>query len=296
MKKRALSILLLLLFADNYIICQDGFPKIENNEIPGIKILQEKYYDGNSLWGYIDGGADIYLEYGFKKLLSYDVELNNTKYKTDIYKMNGAESAYGIFSASSFKCLNYDSLLPFSCITKYQYQYAAGDFYVSIINDKGDERAKQNAALIAKLIASKIEAVSFRLPQLYDAGFLARHINEVKCYVGMLGIQNSIPEWEQMFANITSFTIYNLAYELQSGNINIGFIKFNNSEELTRFANKVKLEITANNKITFGKYSGGIISAWKISNNALALVETKEANDGYNELVNQLDSFIKNKY
>ena len=80
------------------------FPAPTADEAPAIKIIQEKYYDGNALWGHIDGGADLYLEYGFDKLLFQEIELNNIRFRIEYYRMKDPAAAFGIFSVSKFKC------------------------------------------------------------------------------------------------------------------------------------------------------------------------------------------------
>jgi hypothetical protein len=73
-------------------------PELE--ELPGWTISQEpQIYAGDQLFELIDGGADIYLEYGFAKVVSVqykDPSQNNIQ--VEIYEMTDAPSAYGIFS------------------------------------------------------------------------------------------------------------------------------------------------------------------------------------------------------
>ena len=47
---------------------KDDFPILSVGDVEGMKIERTEYYDGNALWGLINGGADIYLEYGFDEL------------------------------------------------------------------------------------------------------------------------------------------------------------------------------------------------------------------------------------
>ena len=68
--------------------------------MPGWKIQQgPEVYQGDKLFDLIDGGADIYFEYGFTQAVSvdyYDPSQNITQ--AEIYQMTDATSAYGIFS------------------------------------------------------------------------------------------------------------------------------------------------------------------------------------------------------
>lgn len=68
--------------------------------IPGWIVLEkDQIYNRKNLYDYIDGGAELYLSYGFKKVI------NRTYTKTgqpdvvvDIFDMGTSQNAYGVFS------------------------------------------------------------------------------------------------------------------------------------------------------------------------------------------------------
>jgi hypothetical protein len=56
-------------------------------------------YNSDSLYQYIDGGADIYLLYDFKTLLHQDFKSGAAELTTDIYEMSTPEDAFGIYAS-----------------------------------------------------------------------------------------------------------------------------------------------------------------------------------------------------
>lgn len=56
-------------------------------------------YDSDTLYQYIDGGADIYLLYDFKTLLHQDFKSGASEVTADIYDMGNNENAFGIYSS-----------------------------------------------------------------------------------------------------------------------------------------------------------------------------------------------------
>lgn len=66
------------------------------------KEQKSEHYKGEELYGYINGGAEIFFEYGFKELyVSHYTALSNEAKKEltlEVYKMESPESAFGIFS------------------------------------------------------------------------------------------------------------------------------------------------------------------------------------------------------
>lgn len=56
-------------------------------------------YNPDTLYQYIDGGADIYLLYDFKALLHQDCKSGATELTADIYEMRKPEDAFGIYAS-----------------------------------------------------------------------------------------------------------------------------------------------------------------------------------------------------
>lgn len=56
-------------------------------------------YNPDSLYQYIDGGADLYLLYDFKALLHQDFKNGSTEFTADIYEMSKPEDAFGIYAS-----------------------------------------------------------------------------------------------------------------------------------------------------------------------------------------------------
>lgn len=69
-------------------------------DIPGWKALEEpELYEGEDLFSYINGGAEIYYEYGFHQVITAEyVNVAGKSILIDIYEMEDAESAYGIYT------------------------------------------------------------------------------------------------------------------------------------------------------------------------------------------------------
>jgi hypothetical protein len=60
---------------------------------------QPSSYKPDTLYQYIDGGADIYLLYEFRSLLHQDFKSGDAELTADIYDMGKPEDAFGIYAA-----------------------------------------------------------------------------------------------------------------------------------------------------------------------------------------------------
>jgi hypothetical protein len=92
---------LLLVFRPGFILAGEItslLPSLE--KLPGWKFSQApEVYKGDDLFELIDGGADIYFEYGFSQVVSADyTDPGQNITQAEIYEMSDAPAAYGIFS------------------------------------------------------------------------------------------------------------------------------------------------------------------------------------------------------
>lgn len=64
----------------------------------GVESAQSRTFTETSLYGYINGGAELYLEYGFDTLLVTELVIEGSDIKAEVYRMKDPEAAFGIFS------------------------------------------------------------------------------------------------------------------------------------------------------------------------------------------------------
>lgn len=232
------------------------FPAPGADEAPGIKILQEKYYDGNALWGHIDGGADLYLEYGFDKLLFQEIEWNKIKFRIEYYKMKDSAAAFGIFSVSKFKCDIKDTLTKFICITKFQLQTALGRFYISIANDKGTVEAENQAVELFKKILVKTKEKPYTPPAPFNGKGFINYTNNFKLFRGNLGLQNGMPLWLDFFEKLSNYEIILFSIEDGDGYLNLARVKFENEVDRIKFMRIIGVAETKEKNRFFLKTNG----------------------------------------
>jgi len=186
---------------------------LEENQIPDLQIKETQTYTDKELYGYIDGGAEIYLEYGFVKLAVQNLEFDKNDLVLEIYQMNDIKAAFGIYSVSSGTCPALDSLTRWSCKNPYQISFAKGPFYITITNYNGTPEMEKISQQIARAILGKISEPEFRIPKLIDQPDFLPFIRQLKFIAGPLGLQNAYPEWSKYFENVSSFSGFILPIE-----------------------------------------------------------------------------------
>jgi hypothetical protein len=109
----------------------------------------KRQYVAENLFDYKDGAAEGYLIFGFAGMQGIDCKLGGDTLTIDVYEMNDADSAYGIFAA------NRDSSLPIVAIGmggQVQPQsaiFAKGKYYVEMVVIAARPGSDHTAALKA---------------------------------------------------------------------------------------------------------------------------------------------------
>jgi hypothetical protein len=68
---------------------------------------EPSFYKPDTLYQYIDGGADVYLLYDFQLLLHQDFKAGAADMTADVYDMGKPEDAFGVYSAERSPKYNY---------------------------------------------------------------------------------------------------------------------------------------------------------------------------------------------
>ncbi|MEE4256833.1 MAG: DUF6599 family protein [Bacteroidales bacterium] len=81
---------------------QSVYEIIKTDTCPDITLLEDpELYIGDDLFSLINGGAELYHEYGFVEVLACTMETpSGTKFKCEIYDMGSPEAAWGIYSVT----------------------------------------------------------------------------------------------------------------------------------------------------------------------------------------------------
>lgn len=210
-------------------------------ELPGltaqdsVQITRDEQYDGNSLWGLIDGGADVYLEYGFDKLRLQELNYHGENFRIEVYCMSTTEDAFGIYSVYTFTCQNPYGLYADHCKNAYQYQVLAGNYYINVMNETGTARASQLGNQIGNKLAAEAGKSGFTLPDLFSSAGMKNVKGKVKFMRGDLGLQNGFPAWTRRFEGIDSFRLYLLKGSYQGLPFKLADVKFDNEQDLRSF-------------------------------------------------------------
>jgi len=202
--------------------------------VQGIEEAHNRTYTDASLYGYINGGAELYLEYGFDTLTVTELVCDGRDIKIETYRMKDPEAAFGIFSVSRFRCNGGARLTEYICRSAYQLQFAKGPYYVSIINDTGSEADQKKAGEIASLIIDQIPDPSFDPGRFFTDGVDEETMKGAVLVRGPLGIYNGIPALEETLGEANDYS----ALMIRKGQDTLASLRFNTDSLASEFLHK----------------------------------------------------------
>lgn len=124
------------------------------HELPGWQIESPpEIYAGDDLFFLIDGGADLYLEYGFKEVAVANYQKMNSKLHVEVYEMNGAEQAWGVFSVRRPAQLSSSKDNDFQSFEPTYVMAARGPYYIVVSSQSGETGADELYAFSDSFIA-----------------------------------------------------------------------------------------------------------------------------------------------
>lgn len=151
-------------------------------------------YRGEDLYEYINGGAEIYHDYGFKQVVVQD--FRNRKGKAisiEIFEMEDVESAFGIYT---FKTRSEDKKVSLGSdgqLSDYYLNFWKGSLLVTITGFDEDEETIKGIQELARAVDGKIKIRGERphlISMLPKEGLVH---TSIKYFQGNLGLYNSYP-------------------------------------------------------------------------------------------------------
>lgn len=241
MRKKTLTtqLLLLLIIGIGHSQSNGYIPALTAADLPGAEIMGTREFSYESLYGYIDGGAELYLEYGFDTLCITDMKCGGSEVKAEIYRMRDAEAAFGIFSVSRFKCSPGIDLTEHFCRSKYQLQFCKGQYYISIVNSTATKEEQDLSEQAAVLLMERIESEPFNSALFFPDSISAGLMKSAVLVRGRMGLFNGAYGLSELLEECDGYT----ALIIKPDGETVISVRFDNDEAMLKFLNKEKISL-----------------------------------------------------
>jgi hypothetical protein len=207
------------------------------DECCGGVIRRSEHYAGRALSGYMDGGAELYHEYGFVALSVQEIVMpGGEEITAEIFHMSTPRAAYGIYSISRHGCTGADSSLLYVCEGPYQAQGLAGKYYIRIQSSTDTHTATDLRLKLLRTLIFKLGQEKVTLSPVF-----AGH-TDVGLMSGPLGVQNGMPDLEELLEGSKGYIIQSRWLDNDRGLL--AEAEFQRAEDAGVFASLVGIPIT----------------------------------------------------
>ncbi len=124
------------------------------------KVDPPKRFAQADLYGYIDGGAELFLEYGFEQLTVQKYRNGSNEFTVEAYRMTDAPAAMGVYTMKAGKETPAAGFKERHTANKYQLMFCRSRYYVVVNNLSGSEALAAVQVKFATYIASQLPPAS----------------------------------------------------------------------------------------------------------------------------------------
>jgi hypothetical protein len=200
-------------------------PQLRSGDIPGLVVTRTGHFDGKSLYGYMDGGAELYREYGFIDLTVQEMRVNDQQLLVELFRMSDPLAAFGVFSVSRGDCSGEDTTARFWCHTPGQAMCAAGPYFLKVQRLTSGSGGSGLASAVARRFLQRLpESGGVVLPWISGGATVQAWQRKAILVFGPLGLQNGFPDWVDPMeeAGYRSMTI--IPWDVEGTTATVGWI------------------------------------------------------------------------
>jgi len=132
--------------------------------LPGWQVESRKTYSAENLYGYIDGGAELFLEFGFKELRVIRLTRKKAQLSVDMYRMTEPLAALGIYLAKCASETPMAGVIPRNSGDRYQLAVVRGCWFIFINNFDGNKKHIPLMRKLANSFTSQIKGQALAWP------------------------------------------------------------------------------------------------------------------------------------
>jgi len=158
-----------------------------------------KIYVGKDLYAFIDGGADLFFEYGFRQVVAAEyVEEGNASINLEVYEMDDAGAAFGIYSIRSGTEAKPADIGQGGSTHPYYVMFWKGRFYVSLAASDSSAACRKCMQSIARGVDQNLSATGQK--PLIVEGLPTDRLMKEQYFRGYLGLSSvRLLELKEMF-------------------------------------------------------------------------------------------------
>jgi hypothetical protein len=205
-----------------------------------LEVTRTGHFDGKALYGYIDGGAELYREYGFVDLTVQELEIEGHQLVAELYRMRDSLAAFGIFSAFRGNCAGDDTYRLYWCLTPGQVLTATGRYFLRVQRLTGGSPGHGITKMVALRFLDLLPpAGGVVLPWFTSGPDIQVWQRKAALVCGVLGLQNAFPDWADALESGGYQSITIVPWNLDGTPVTIGWILCPSAESASALGRRI---------------------------------------------------------
>lgn len=213
-------------------------------------------FRGRGLFDYMDGGADLYLEFGFHRVLVQEYVRENHSIELEVYLMEDDAAAYGMYSVKKGSEGKQVAIGQESFLSDSYLNFWTGSFLVTLVGMDQAEETRTGLHAIALAVSRKISPEGNRpalISLLPTSDRVESSLQYFKGNLGFRNVQNVFPPASLKFAEGVR-----AEYRTKSGERGEYLIRFHTEALASEGFEVLKARIQNNPKYLMAAESGGV--------------------------------------
>ena len=160
----------------------------EHEVRPWSAVQKPEEFSGVALYEYINGGAELYYEYGFKTAVTQEYTSGVLSLIVEIYKMEDAQAAFGIYSLQRDPQRKALEIGDDATLFDYHLSFCQDSYYVAVMGYQSSDTMRAALELFAGSISAKIKVKREPPPLLASLPARGRVARSERWIEGPLGL------------------------------------------------------------------------------------------------------------
>ena len=212
-------------------------PYLNSGDMPGLVVTRTGHFDGKALFGYMDGGAELYREYGFVDLTVQEMRIEDHQILVELFRMRDPLAAFGVFSVSRGDCRGEDTTARYWCHTSGQVLGAIGRYFFRVQRLTGGSDASSLARAVAVRVLHLLpDSGTVVLPWIAGGPDALAWQRTATLVFGQLGLQNGFPDWVDPLESGGYRSITIVPWVIEGKSATIGWIHCTTAQAATMLA------------------------------------------------------------
>lgn len=128
-----------------------------SKDIPGwTRKGEPRLYEHTKLWEYIDGGADVYIDFGFQRVATVELAQDKRSIVVDAFEMSNLEGAFGLYARERAPSYHFISMGAEGYQESTALNFYQGRYYIKLTGYTSDQGTKTGLQAVARFVSSKI--------------------------------------------------------------------------------------------------------------------------------------------